>query len=241
MSMRKPNGRRIGLLLILIALLVYAGCLLWAEKLEQLSSFDLLAIIISICRIGGGIGLLLVFISLIFPASPPELRPTGALHTLGAGRQKRLAQPFKASRRISGLPAFGLMGSLFFSCILVTSSLWNPYLLSQREIGFKVTSIKDISSIQPFPGYAPLIVHIDFVSHDEVEGSPHYFLNSEEVELATLPGRLEEALRYRPDKVVFIEAGHDTDYQSVISAIDAVKGSGAAAVLVTSAPERMRR
>ena len=136
MSMRKPNGRRIGLLLILIALLVYTGCLLWAEKLEQLSSFDLLAIIISICRIAGGIGLLLVFISLIFPAPPPELRPTGALHVLGAGRQKRLAQPFKASRRISGLPAFGLMGSLFFSCILVTSSLWNPYLLSRREIGF---------------------------------------------------------------------------------------------------------
>ena len=133
------------------------------------------------------------------------------------------------------------MGSLFFSCILVTSSLWNPYLLSRREIGFKVTSIKDISSIQPFPGYAPLIVHIDFVSHNEVEGSPHYFLNSEEVELATLPGRLEEALRYRPDKVVFIEAGHDTDYQSVISAIDAVKGSGAAAVLVTAPPKRIRR
>ena len=64
MSMRKPNGRRIGLLLILIALLVYTGCLLWAEKLEQLSSFDLLAIITSICRIAGGIGLLLVFISL---------------------------------------------------------------------------------------------------------------------------------------------------------------------------------
>jgi len=76
---------------------------------------------------------------------------------------------------------------------------------------------------------------------NEFEDSVHYFVNSKEVMLAGLPGALEELLRYRPDKVVFIQADHQTDYQSVISAIDAVKGARASAVLVTSPPGRIRR
>lgn len=69
-------------------------------------------------------------------------------------------------------------------------------------------------------------------------GHPHYFIHSEEIPLARLHDALEEKLRYRPDKVVFIQADPDVEYQSVISAVDAAKSASATVVLVTSAERR---
>ena len=103
-------------------------------------------------------------------------------------------------------------------------------------IGLRVRLAKDLSQIQPFPGYQPLIMHISLTGRNP--DHPHYFINSEEVPLSRLHDALEDKLRYRPDKVVFIQADPDAEYQWVISAIDAAKGARATAVLATSAARR---
>ncbi|PYP88242.1 MAG: hypothetical protein DMG65_15355 [Candidatus Angelobacter sp. Gp1-AA117] len=44
---RTRNGRRNGLLLILLALLVYAGWLRWADQLQRILTFDLSTVVIT--------------------------------------------------------------------------------------------------------------------------------------------------------------------------------------------------
>ena len=112
----------------------------------------------------------------------------------------------------------------------------NPYFVKRAGRGLTVRSIKDISQIQPFPGYPPLILRIGLA--DRYPNHPHYFITAEETSPAKLHDVLKDKLRYRPDKVLFIQADPNVEYQSVISAVDAAKGAGAAVVLVTSAERR---
>ena len=91
--MRNPSGRRIGLLLVLIALLGYAAS---ARQEEHY------ALIVLLCKLILGIGLLFILSSFLCAASA-EFHPAGALPVLGV---RRLAQSMNAGRRISSLPSF---------------------------------------------------------------------------------------------------------------------------------------
>ena len=68
--MRIRNGSRDGLLLILLALLVYAGWLRWADQLKRLLTFDLSAVVIIACELAGIIGALLIVVSFLPPPRP---------------------------------------------------------------------------------------------------------------------------------------------------------------------------
>jgi len=158
---------------------------------------------------------------------------------MGARRRRRAAQR-KAGTRFSALPPFGLFCSLLFPGLVLFMGWANRVGAHPIDpIGFIVHSIKDISQVQPFPGIPSLIVRVDpdFRHADH----PHYFIHSEEIPLSRLHDALEEKLRYRPDKVIFIQADPDVEYQSVISAVDAAKGAGATVVLATSAERRSAR
>jgi len=230
--MRGRNGRRNGLLLILIALLVYAGCLRWADQWEQFAGFDLPALVTIICGLTSFIGVLLVVAS-VLPRPRLQLRPTGALPTLGMRRRK---QESRAGARFSSLPPFGLFYSLLLPAFIFLFALMHLY---STPIGIRVRIMKDIPQFQS-AGYVPLVVYVDLVPRKE-KIIFRYFLDSKEIPLPELKGVLEEEMRHRPDKLVFIQAHDDVDYQSVVSAVDATKRAGGTAVLVTSPAKRVQR
>jgi len=183
-----------------------------------------------VCELTGIIGALLVIVSSL-PPPRPKFLPTGAIPIMGARRRKWQR---RTRARFSSLPPFGLMWSLLFPGLIFVIAWANR--VDTHPIGFTVHSIKDISQVQPFPGFPSLIVRVGLdLRHAR---HPHYFINAEEISLSRLRDLLKDKLRYRPDKVAFIQADPDVEYQWVISAVDTAKSTGSAVVLVTSAERR---
>lgn len=126
--------------------------------------------------------------------------------------------------RFSGPPSYGLLGVLVFAWIVPLT--YFLITLQTPSAGLIVHILKDLSAVKALPGNAPLIVRID--------ERHHYYLNSKQVPASGLQSAVQEALRHRFDKVVFVYADLDVAYGETLLAIDAVSGTHAQVVLITS-------
>lgn len=221
---RIRNGRRNGLLLILLALMIYAGWLRWAVHLQHLLAFDLSTVVITVCELTGIVGALLVIVAFL-PPTRPQFPPTGAIPIMGVRRRRRTARQRKRDSKFVTLPHFGLFCSLLLPMFMFLFPLTG---VNTTSIGLRVRLFKDISETHSSKG-APLFVTVHG-SQAIAPNSP----GSEEIPKADLRHALEVMLRNRPDKIVFIQPEDDVEYRSVVAAVDAAKSTGARVVLVTS-------
>jgi biopolymer transport protein ExbD len=150
----------------------------------------------------------------------------------GASVSERRRPPkprrLKLDKRFATLPNYGFCCSLVYAPFAFFLMLTGP----APQHGLYVHIIKDLSVVQPFPGAGPLVIRVD--------EKGHYYLGSKEVSENDLPATLEEALRLRCDKVVYVEGDPDVQYQSVVYAVDIIRGAKAHVVLV-SAPAKQQR
>lgn len=60
----------------------------------------------------------------------------------------------------------------------------------------------------------------------EIDAAGNYFINTQPVPEDRLEARLEEIYTGRPDKILFVKADGEVEYQDVIAAMDAARGAG---------------
>ena len=60
----------------------------------------------------------------------------------------------------------------------------------------------------------------------EIDGAGGMTINTKAVAVEQLASRLTEIYRDRPDKVLFVKADPDVEYQTVIGALDAARAAG---------------
>src|SRR5437762_838662 len=60
----------------------------------------------------------------------------------------------------------------------------------------------------------------------EVKEGGQFSINTENVDLAHLSGRLHEIYDQRPEKIIFIKGGGKVKYAAVIEAMDIARGAG---------------
>jgi biopolymer transport protein ExbD len=107
----------------------------------------------------------------------------------------------------------------------------SEFFTSHSE-GLMVRTLPTFSRVMRSPGDEPIIVTID-------EGK-HYFVNSKGVAPIALQSALADALSVHFTKVVFVQADREVDFGTVVLAVDAIKGAGAQAVLVSEPPKETK-
>jgi len=93
-----------------------------------------------------------------------------------------------------------------------------------------VRTLPDLSRVKRWPGDEPIIVTID--------QRKHYFMNNKQVAPISLQSALADALRLHFTKAVFVQADREVDFGAVVLAVDAIKGAGAQAILVSEPPPK---
>jgi len=67
-----------------------------------------------------------------------------------------------------------------------------------------------------------------------IQADGRLMLNREEIGVAALKTRLEDALRNRTQKIVFFNADNSVIYQQAVTAMDAIRAAGGTVGLVTT-------
>jgi biopolymer transport protein TolR len=100
--------------------------------------------------------------------------------------------------------------------------------LLEKDIGVQLPSIEKQEAVQELP-IEQLIVKIAADGKMELNGSA--------IDDASLVGTLQEKLKTRTDKTVFIIASDDANYSRLVAALDGAKAAGAQVLgMATDAP-----
>ena len=126
------------------------------------------------------------------------------------GDYSRVAPQFPLRKRFSGLPAYALIAAPVFACLVAA---YSPYVDPQLARGFAV----DLAPLQRDVGERLLVLH--------VTDTGRIFLNMEQEEWRTLPGRLAEIYRLRADRTIYLMADDGVPYQKVMDAMDVVESA----------------
>jgi biopolymer transport protein ExbD len=132
----------------------------------------------------------------------------------------------RLKNRFAGLPSFGILGTVICGLTMPIAILVNPFFAAKNYVGLRVHILRDLAMVKAVSGSEPIVLRID--------AEHRYYLNSKQVPAKELPAALQEALRLRLDKVVFVYAHPDVDYGETVFAIDAASGAHARVVLITS-------
>ena len=146
------------------------------------------------------------------------------------GQDFRWARERPLRRRMSGLPAFGLIGGMVFALLAL--------LMMLLTFGFQVTSTGEwVRPLKPGelpaksdPWTEPLIVRVKDAGRDQ---SPTLLVNSKEVAWKDLDKALKQELAPRRDWVVYVGGDDTISFQYVANVIDAARGLHAKVVLYT--------
>lgn len=138
----------------------------------------------------------------------------------------------RTDRRIAGMPAFGLIATTFYSFVVEFALFLQLLIQPPASQGLYVRTISGFTQAIRYPGADPLIVTID--------AQDNYFVNDRKVAPDKLQSVLADALRLRFTKAVFVQADREVDFGVVVLAVDAIKGAGAQAVLVSEPPKKTK-
>lgn len=224
--MQPATARRIGIASIFAAVILYFGFTRWIETFRNSDDGLTQGLVAGVCILSlSGIGFLFRALDLHIS------RPLPGIQGASLSERRRPPKPprrLKLDKRFATLPNYGFCCSLIYAPFAFFLMLTAP----ATQHGLYVHIIKDLSMVQPFPGAGPLVIRAD--------EKGHYYLASKEFSENDLPAALEEALRLRGDKVVYVEGDPDVQYQSVVSAVDIIRGARAHVVLVSAPAKRQR-
>lgn len=190
----------------------YAAVLLWPAALS----------------VGVGVSLVLLSRSGRSASQPRQAATVTGSQTVGQNFQ--WAQRLPLRRPISGLPGFGLVGSMVFAiCAMVIMVLLAAFRLTPK--GLPVHLLKPGVAPQESDAWTePLIVLVK----DAGPGKrPSLHVNSRQVAWEDFDRVLKQELGRRPEWVVYVHGDDSVSWQSVADAIDVARRDQAKVFLIT--------
>jgi hypothetical protein len=223
--MQSVTFRRVGLAAIAFAFLVYFALADWScnDCCGEKEKFNVCVVFLCACCLFAGTALL-------FHEFDTYLSGKTEVHI--SGRASTPGTKHRTDRRVAVMPAFGLIAATFYSLVVMFGLFLGAFLWPRESKGLYVRTISSLKQAIRYPGAEPLIVTIDT--------QKHYFVNVKKVAPDKLQSILADALRLRFTKAVFVQADPEAEVADVFLAVDAIKGVGAQAILVSEAPKKRR-
>jgi biopolymer transport protein ExbD len=160
---------------------------------------------------------------------------TSAFEAAGkAGQFFQWAIKAPLRKPFTGPPAFGLTATLVLFVVL--APMWVLQSLTPARVGFNVHLL--------LPGYQPVSEPVVLqlkMNPGKFAGRPRLFLRSGPVAWIELREALEEELKSRPDRVVYLEGDPEMVFDDAVKAMDVIRNLRAEVVMLTPGTKQERR